>query len=445
MLTMTSSTASAETDETHDIGRSSWVTSAREHAEFPLQNLPFGIFSDAQEGRRGGIAIGDEIFDLNAGLKAGLFSGDEKLAAEAAAGPVLNDLMMLGPGPRRALRRRLFELLAAGAAQERKVASLAPMLLRTAAACTLHLPARVGDYTDFFAGIHHATNSGRISRAPKALAANYKHLPIAYHGRASSIRLCNQPVRRPSGQRFSTESGPVFGPSLRLDYELELGAWIGPGNPLGEPIDISSAGEHLFGFCLLNDWSARDIQGWEMQPLGPFIAKNFATSISPWVVTMEALAPFRIAQAARPESDPRPLPYLWNEADQACGAFDIQLDVLLSTPAFAKQALPPQRVSHASARELYWTFAQMVAHHTCGGCDLNAGDLLGSGTVSGQNPESFGSLFELTDNGKRPIALVTGEQRGYLQDGDQVIFRARCAREGFVSIGFGDCLFTVAR
>jgi fumarylacetoacetase len=276
------------------------------------------------------------------------------------------------------------------------------------------------------------------------LTPNYKHFPIAYHGRASSVRPSGTPVRRPNGQSIP-EIGkpPTFGPSQMLDHEFELGAWIGPGNELGEPVSISHAADHIFGFCLLNDWSARDIQAWEMRPLGPFLSKNFVTTISPWVVTPEALAPFRVAQSPRPKDDPQPLPYLWEESDQQAGALDVRLEASLLTPGLAAQGKPAHRLSVANTKDLYWTFAQMVAHHTSSGCNLIPGDLFGSGTISGPTSEGCGALLELTENGTKPIHLASGETRTYLENGDEVIFRAACRRAGYASIGFGECRGTI--
>ncbi len=426
----------SELDQTHDPARRSWVASANGHADFPIQNLPFGVFDAGDGRRRGGVAIGDSILDLAALQSAGLLSGEAAVAASAASGPVLNALMALGAGPRRALRHALSDLLAEGSEARRQVEPC----LYPAGSCTLHLPAEIGDYTDFYAGIHHATNVGLQFRPDSPLMPNYKYVPIGYHGRASSVLASGAAIRRPNGQRKpATESVPSFGPCRNLDYELELGLWIGPGNALGTPIPIAEAGEHLFGLCLLNDWSARDIQGWEYQPLGPFLAKSFATTVSPWIVTAEALAPFRVAQAARPESDPRPLDYLWDETDQAQGAFGIDLEVQLLTPGLTE----PQRLSQSSATDLYWTPAQFVAHHASGGCNLQPGDLFGSGTISGAGVESAGSLLELSNGGRKPLELASGETRRFLEDGDTVILRAACRRDGAVTIGFGECRGTI--
>jgi fumarylacetoacetase len=427
-------------DETHDPRRESWIASARGHTEFPIQNLPLGVFAPPGGTPRGGVAIGDSIFDLTAGLEAGLFSGEAANAAEAAAGAALNPLMALGRGPRLALRRRVSALLAAYGAERPKVEPLAPRLLHKAADCTVQLPATVGSFTDFFAGIHHARNGGMRRDLNNPLNPNYKYVPVAYHSRASSVRSSDVPIRRPNGQRKAAqEDRPSFGPSQKLDYELELAVWIGPGNELGEPIPIAAAADHVFGLGLLNDWSARDVQGWESQPLGPFLGKNFGTTVSPWVVTSEALAPFRVSQPARPAGDPRPLPYLWDDADQQTGAFDIALEALLMTEGLKAKGLPPHPMSASNTTDLYWTITQLVAHHTCGGCNLAPGDLFGTGTISGPILEGYGSLMELSADGQRKITLATGETRTFLENGDEVIFRAHCRKSGFVPIGFGEC------
>jgi fumarylacetoacetase len=427
-------------DETHDPQRESWVASARGHAEFPIQNLPFGVFSRGGGAPQGGVAIGDMIFDLKAGIEAGLFSGIAASAAEAASGPALNPLMALGKGARQALRRQLSTLLAADNPDRAKLEALSSRLLHNAADCTLHLPAAIGSFTDFFAGIHHARNGGMRRDPNNPLNPNYKYLPVAYHSRASSVRPSGVPIRRPNGQRkAANEDAPSFGPCQKLDYELELAVWIGPGNELGEPIPIAQAADHVFGLGLVNDWSARDVQGWESQPLGPFLGKNFGSTVSPWLITTEALAPFGVAQPARPAGDPRPLPYLWDEADQRTGAFDIALEALLSTEGLRTKGLPPHRMSTSNTTDLYWTIAQLVAHHTCGGCNLAAGDLFGTGTISGPTPEGYGSLMELSADGQRTITLASGETRTFLEHGDEVIFRAHCRKSGAVSIGFGEC------
>lgn len=423
-------------DETHDASRQSWVASAQEHPCFPLQNLPLGIFSPSGGEPRGGVAIGEYIFDLRAALDAGLFSSAAEAAAKAASGATLNPLMALGTAARVALRKRLFALLVEGGEAERA----AKTVLHEAAGCTLHVPAAIGAYTDFYAGIHHAYNGGVRHKRPTPLLPNYKYVPVAYHSRASSVVPSGTPVIRPNGQRkLPNEAAPTFGPCRRLDFELELGIWIGAGNDLGKPVRIGEAGEYLFGLCMLNDWSARDVQSWEMAPLGPFLAKNFSTTISPWIVTMEALAPFRRAQRPRPSGDPKPLPYLWDEEDQVSGAFDIEIEALMRTEAMREKSMEPHRISLSNVEHLYWTAAQMVAHHTCGGCNLQAGDLFGSGTISAPEQSGWGSLAELSEDGRREIALPTRQTRTFLEDGDELILRARARRDGYATIGFGEC------
>ena len=298
---------------------------------------------------------------------------------------------------------------------------------------------RIGDYTDFYTGIHHATAVGKLFRPDNPLLPNYKWVPIGYHGRASSIGVSGQKFLRPWGQtKGLNEEAPVLRPSQRLDYELELGVFVGQGNALGEPIAIEQAEDHVFGLVLLNDWSARDLQAWESQPLGPFLAKNFASTISPWMVTLEALAPFR-SPFVRAEGDPQPLPYLDSASNRAQGSLDVELEVLIQTQALRDAGLAPQRLSQSSYRDAYWTIAQMITHHTVNGCNLQPGDLLGSGTQSGAQPEQAGSLLELSAGGKNPLTLANGETRTFLQDGDSIIMRAHCERSGFRRIGFGDC------
>jgi fumarylacetoacetase len=407
-------------DATHDPALRSWVASANGHLDFPIQNLPLGVFVPPGGGApRVGIAIGDMVLDV---VAAGL---------PGAPRPPLNGFLAQGAAARRALREAASALLTESAPPH-------PEWLYPMAACTLLLPAEIGDYTDFYAGIHHATAVGTLFRPDNPLLPNYRHVPIGYHGRASSIVPSGTAIRRPNGQRPRPE-GPSFGPCERLDIELELGLWIGPGNALGTPIAISEAAQHIAGYALLNDWSARDIQAWEYQPLGPFLAKSFASSLSPWIVTPEALEPFRVAQTPRGAGDPAPLPYLWDAADQAAGALDLTLEVHLQTAAMREQRLPPHRLARTTTRELYWTPAQMVAHHASGGCNLRPGDLFGSGTISSATPEGRGSLLEMTEGGKRPIALPSGEERRFLADGDRVVLTARAMRDGAVSIGFGPC------
>jgi len=430
-------------DETHDPVRTSWVPGANGHPSFPIQNLPFGVFSVQADEPRGGVAIGGHVLDIRGAQDAGLFSGKAREAASLACGPTLNAFLQAGQPAHRALRQRISELLSvdASASVRRSIEGL----LHDQDACRMHLPARIGDFTDFFAGIHHAMTAGRINRPDNPLMPNYKYVPVAYHSRASSVQVSGGAVRRPNGQRKPpAQSEPDFGPCRNLDYELELGIWIGPGNEIGEPIPISDAGQHVAGFCLLNDWSARDIQSWESQPLGPFLAKSLSTFVSPWIVMSDAVAPFRVAQPPRPAGDPAPLPHLYDAQDQAAGAFDIAFEVLLATPAMRQLGAAPHPVSRSNATMLYWTVAQMVAHHSSNGCNLQPGDLFGSGTVSGTERGSEGCLLEMTRGGQVPVALPSGETRRYLEDGDEVIFRASCQRQGFVGIGFGECRGIVA-
>jgi fumarylacetoacetase len=414
----------------------SWVEHANGHSDFPLQNLPLGIFSRPGEALRCGVAIGDAILDLEAALAVGLFAGPAKVAVEATRGGALNGFFALGRDARVALRERLLELLGEHSEHQAVLKSA----LYPASECQLHLPAKVGDYTDFYVGIQHATNVGKLFRPDNPLLPNYKYVPIGYHGRASTLRPSGTEVRRPQGQTLPAgHTEPTFGPCARLDYELELGIWIGQGNDMGQAIPIAEAEQHLAGLCLLNDWSARDIQAWEYQPLGPFLSKSFITTISPWVVTAEALEPFRCAQPARPEGDPQPLPYLLDQRDQANGAFDIELEVLLLTERMREQGLPAQRLALSNTLNMYWTVAQLIAHHSVNGCQLQPGDLFGSGTLSGATPDAYGSLLETTVGGKQPVELASGEIRKFLEDGDEIILRARCKREGVASIGFGEC------
>jgi fumarylacetoacetase len=407
-------------DETHDPALTSWVESANgPGCDFPIQNLPFGIFrrKGRTEPARGGVAIGDQILDL--------------AALGVRTGPTLNALAATGRAALRKLRRELSRALREESAQRKR---LARYLLPVRQA-ELLLPVAIGDYSDFYTGIHHATNIGRILRPDNPLLPNYKWVPIGYHGRGSSIVVSGTPIRRPLGQAKAPDApAPVYAPSQRLDYEAELGFIAGTGNRLGRPIPIGEALDHVFGAVLLNDWSARDVQAWEYQPLGPFLAKSFATTISPWIVTMDALEPYRCPAFSRAAEDPRPLPYLHDDDDQREGGFAIELELHLRT-AKRKQ---PARLSRASFRDSYWTVAQMVAHQTSNGCNLQPGDLLASGTISGASADSLGSLMELTLAGKSPLSLPGGETRAFLEDGDEVIERGRCARGGYVTIGFGE-------
>lgn len=424
-------------DETHDPSAKCWVDGADVHAEFPVQNLPLGVFSPPGGGKRGGVAIGDFVLDLAA--VAGLLGGDAAEAARLAAGETLNALFADGNDAADALRKGVFGLLSDSAHENR----VAPALIR-ARDCRLHLPFAIGDYTDFYTGIHHALNVGRQFRPENPLLPNYKYVPIGYHGRASSIRPSDGDVRRPQGQRKGPGDEPVFGPSERLDYELEMGVWTSGANDLGSDIPIAQAAKHIAGLSILNDWSARDLQAWEYQPLGPFLAKNFHSTVSPWVVTSAALAPFRIAQPPRPAGDPAPLPYLLDADDQAHGAYAIEMEVHLLTAKMRDAGVPPERISKGPMTAMYWTAAQLVAHHTANGCNLRPGDLLGTGTLSSEARETFGSLLELSEGGKAPFALANGESRSFLEDGDEVIMTAHAMREGFRSIGFGECRGRIA-
>jgi fumarylacetoacetase len=382
---------------THDPKLRSWVAGANGATDFPIQNLPFGTYSLTPQGeRRIGVAIGDQVLDLRA---AGLVDvGD------------MNALMAQSPQAISALRAAISQGLAEGSAKQGEWAGF----LHRQDAVTLHLPCRIGDYTDFYTGIHHATTVGKLFRPDAPLLPNYKWVPIGYHGRASSIAVSGQEFPRPRGQtKGPNDEAPVLRPSQRLDYELELGV-------------------------LVNDWSARDVQAWEYQPLGPFLAKNFASTVSPWIVTMEALAPFRAA-FSRPEGDPQPLPYLDSPANREQGNIDVELEVWLETQAMRDAGRGPERLSQSSFRDAYWTVAQMLTHHTVNGCNLQPGDLLGSGTQSGARSAQAGSLLELSSGGKNPLKLANGETRTFLQDGDAVILRARCEREGYQRIGFGEC------
>lgn len=429
-------------NETHNPALTSWVASANEAGtDFPIQNLPFAIFrrTGSNEAFRGGVAIGDQVLDLAAVSAAGIFSGSAASAAQAASAPALNDLMAMGASAWSGLRLALSRALREGAPQQAALSScLVPMH-----EVEYSLPARIGDYTDFYTSIHHATNIGKLFRPDNPLLPNYKWIPIGYHGRASSIGVSGQAFRRPQGQLMPPGAEqPALGRSKRVDIELELGIFIGRSNALGEPVPITEAEQQVFGICLLNDWSARDIQGWEYQPLGPFLAKNFATTISPWIVTLEALAPYRIA-FERPAGDPPPLPYLDSEHNRRAGAFDIRLEVLLQTAQMRERAQPAHRLCATSYRHAYWTLAQMVTHHTVNGCNLQPGDLLGSGTLSGPTLDQAGALIELTQGGKQPITLPNGEQRTFLDDGDTVTLRGWCEADGAARIGFGECTGTL--
>lgn len=421
----------------------SWVTSANiENNNFPIENLPFGRFSldKTPQLKKIGVAIGDQILDLEA-LKDAIeipkhltesfvfFKNDD-----------LNGYMSLSTSSHRELRKFLLEVLQKNSPYEKSAsACLVPQK-----SVTMHLPCKIGDYTDFYASIHHATTVGKMFRADNPLLPNYQWVPIGYHGRASSIVISDTPVKRPTGQtRGSEGQPPIFQACRRLDYELEMGIFIGQGNALGEPIHIKDANEHFFGLCLLNDWSARDIQAWEYQPLGPFLAKNFASSISPWIVTREALEPFK-KPWTRNGDEAQPLPYLEDQNNRAAGAYNIELETLLQTSKMKEAGVEPVQIMRSNFSEAaYWTIAQLITHHSSNGCNLSAGDLLGTGTLSGPKPEEAASLLELSNGGKTPITLPNGEERSFLEDGDTLILRAFCDSPNAVRIGFGECRGTI--
>jgi len=431
-----------EIDATHDPKLQSFVESAQAAAtDFPIQNLPLGVFRrHGGDAPRIGSAIGDQVLDLAAARERGLLQGLPSQLLAALDAPVLNALMACPGTERRALRHRLSHLLRREGAQV-TARPHADAVLVPRAEVEMLLPAAVGDYTDFYASVFHATNVGKMLRPDQPLFPNYKHLPIGYHGRASSLVVSGTDVKRPSGQTEPKAPGapPGFGASGSLDYELEVGAFVAEGNTLGQPIALREAGGHLFGLVLVNDWSARDLQKWEYQPLGPFLAKSFATSVSPWVVMMEALAPYRVPAFSRPEGDPEPLPYLADADEREHGGVDLKLEVSLLTPALRKSGQPAALLSRSNLRVLYWTLGQMLTHHASNGCHLRPGDLLASGTVSGPGRTERGCLLELTWRGTEPLSLPSGETRRFLEDGDEVIFRGHCAREGFARIGFGEC------
>jgi len=408
-------------DDTHDPDLESWVESANERGcDFPIQNLPFGIFrrKGSNDAPRGGVAIGDQIVDL-AGLGI-------------RTGATLNALAAMGRPAWRKIRKALSIALSTNAGQKKLARHLLPMKR-----AELFLPVSVGNYTDFYTSSFHATNVGRLFRPDNPLLPNFKWIPIGYHGRASSIVVSGTPVRRPSGQiKAADHDEPVFAATKRLDYEAELGFVVGPGNPLGKPIPIAKARDHLFGVVLLNDWSARDIQGWEYQPLGPFLGKSFATTVSPWIVTLDALEPYRVSAFSRAAGDPAPLPYLQEDEHEA--TYSIEVEMRLQSARMREARRPAERLSAGNYAASYWTPAQLVAHHTSNGCNLVPGDILGSGTISGPTPQSVGSMLELTLGGKQPVQLPGGETRGFVEDGDAVIERARCARQGFATLGFGE-------
>ena len=425
-------------NSTHNPAAQSWLASANGHPDFPIQNLPYAVFSERGKTAfwRGGVAIGDQVLDLAALHGKKLLTGHAAAALEMAAMSRLNAFMASGPESWRVLRHALFALLGRGTDQLNQAAVQACLIPQANAVYTV--PTQIGNYTDFYTSIHHARNVGRIARPDNPLTPNFQWLPIAYHGRASSMVVSGTPFRRPMGQALQAGGAtPVYGPCTRLDFELELGAFIGPGNALGEPIPLGEAEDHIFGICLLNDWSARDIQFWEMAPLGPFLGKSFCTSISPWIVTMEALAPFRLP-FTRAADEPQPLAYLDDAGNRAQGVIDIQLEVFIESAQARLAGRAPSKISATSFEHQYWTYAQMVTQHAMGGCNLQPGDLLGSGTISGPTPDQAGAIIELTQGGKAPITLDGGETRAFLHDGDAVILRGWCQKPGAARIGFGD-------
>jgi len=431
----------SELNQTHDAALRSWVASANaEDTDFPIQNLPFGVFSrKGQTDRRIGVAIGDQIIDVSECDKANVWGEAGRDVARACTEPTLNRLAQSDPESLSNFRARLSEVLS-GDPDSSGIKPLPDRSLIPMADVEMHLPFEIGDYTDFYASIYHATNVGKLFRPENPLLPNYKYVPIGYHGRASSVVLSGSTVTRPRGQTVAPSSSvPSFGRSELLDYEAEVGFFVGRGNPLGEPVPIEKAGDHIFGVCLVNDWSARDIQSWEYQPLGPFLSKSFATTISPWVVTMEALAPYRIPAFFRPPSDPIPLSYLRSENDKNEGGIDLTIEVYIRSMLIREGHMRPYRISRASLGDIYWTPAQMLTHHASNGCNLRPGDLFASGTVSGPEPTSQGCLLELTRRGAEPLALPTGEERKFLHDGDEVIMRGFLEREGAARIGLGEC------
>ena len=429
-------------DDTHDPSLRSWIDSANDGVtDFPIQNLPFGVFRhDFEERPRVGIAIGDQVLDCLAAARAGCFADLGPLVDDALQSWSLNALLALGREDARNIRGAASRMLRLGSPEAKRAELLRETIIVGMDHIGMVVPAEIGDYTDFYASIFHATNVGRMFRPDAPLLPNYKYVPIGYHGRASSIVPTGTPVRRPRGQtKPDANAPPVFGPSKSLDYELELGALVCGENALGEPVPIARAEERIFGLCLLNDWSARDMQSWEYVPLGPFLAKSFATTLGGWVVTLDALEPFRAAAFARAEGDPAPLAYLSDPADQSRGGFDITLEVWIRTAAMRTAEQPAVRLSSGSFASMYWTVAQLLAHHSSNGCNLRPGDVLGSGTVSGPEQGSRGCLLELAARGAEPVQLPSGESRSFLADGDEVIFRAWCARDGAARIGFGEC------
>lgn len=429
-----------EINETHDIKLKSWVESANDpNTDFPIQNLPFCVFKKIGEtelNERNGVAIGDFILDLDECQKFNLLlSIVNDVNKGFFDGRILwniQDLDLLK------LRSRLKELFSESIDDYTK-RKLEDCLIPVSE-IEFSIPTYIKDYTDFYCSIFHATNVGAMFRPDNPLLPNYKYVPIGYHGRASSIVVSGTDVKRPKGQnRTDAEKPPIYIPAKNLDYEMEVGFFVGKGNELGDTVPIENAEDHIFGLCLVNDWSARDIQAWEYQPLGPFLAKNFATTISPFVVTMEALAPFRVPAFERDADDPQPLPYLQSAHNQQFGGFDIKLEVYIQTEKMRAENIEPFMISRSNMKDLYWTIGQMLAHHASNGCNLQTGDLMATGTVSGREKSERGCLLEMTWRGKEPIELPNGEQRRFLEDGDEIIMKGYCEREGFRRIGFGEC------
>jgi len=434
---------STNLNSTHDVNRQSWVSSANGHYDFPIQNLPFAVFkrTEGKEVFRVGVAIGDKIVDLAQLEKCKLFHTTTQKSLKACSQNSLNKFMAMGAEAWSELRLVLSDGLTRGSALENKISAC----LIKQSVVEYSLPAQIGDYTDFYTSIHHATNIGKLFRPDNPLLPNYQWLPIGYHGRSSSIDVSGQTFARPMGQTKAPDAvAPIFGSTKRMDYELEVGIFIGKGNELGKQISINKSEDHVFGLCLLNDWSARDIQAWEYQPLGPFLSKNFATTISPWIVTTEALAPYRTLWD-RPSDHPQPIAYLESTSNRAQGGFNVELEVLIETTQMRENGEAPQRVSTTNFKHSYWTVAQMLAHHSAGGCNMRSGDLLGSGTQSGPDISEAGALIELTNGGKNPITLANGETRTFLEDGDKIIMRGWCEAidDQHPRIGFGEVVGTL--
>jgi len=429
-------------NETHDPSLTSWIESANSpDSDFPIQNLPFGVFSRKGDSeRRVGVAIGDQIVDVGESLSANLWSGKARDVARWCDRPNMNELMQAPRDSISEFRARLSELLSGTPGDSSVINPLPPGALVPMSEAELYLPADIGDYTDFYASVYHATNVGKLFRPENPLLPNYKYVPIAYHGRSSTLVISGTDVTRPKGQTTEKPAGPpTFGPTEMLDYEAEVGFFVGQGTEIGQTLSLEEAEERIFGICLVNDWSARDIQSWEYQPLGPFLAKNFATTISPWVVTWEALEPYRVPAFFRPSSDPQPLPYLSSEKNKTEGGIDLNIEVYIRSLLMREGRLRPFRLSQASLADIYWTPAQMLTQHSSNGCRIRPGDLFASGTVSGPEPGSQGCLLELTRRGAEFVTLPTGEERRFLHDGDEIILRAFLQREGAARIGLGEC------